>query len=200
MKSQKTIEYSKEFVNTSREMIVNRIKDELSPSRYAHVLRVEETAIELATRYDENIEKASIAALLHDYAKEKSNSFMKDTIINQNLDLDMLDYGNSIWHGPVGSILAKKEFYIEDEDILNAIFYHTFGRTQMSKLEKIIFVADYIEPKRHFKEAKKARKKAKESLDLATAYIIKKTLINLVDNNKKVFPKAVETYNESLTY
>lgn len=133
MKSQKTIEYSKEFVNTSREMIVNRIKDELSPSRYAHVLRVEETAIELATRYDENIEKASIAALLHDYAKEKSNSFMKDTIINQNLDLDMLDYGNSIWHGPVGSILAKKEFYIEDEDILNAIFYHTFGRTKMSK-------------------------------------------------------------------
>lgn len=200
MNSQKSIEYSQGFVNESRETIVRRVKEELSTSRYEHVLRVEETAVELAGKYDENIEKASVAALLHDFAKEKSSRFMKDTIINQNLDLDMLDYGNSIWHGPVGSYLAKKEFHIKDKDILNAIFYHTFGRPQMSKLEKIIFVADYIEPKRDFKEAKKARKKAEESLDKAMAYIVKKTLIHLVKNDKKVFLKAVDTYNESLNY
>lgn len=200
MNSQKSIEYSQGFVNESRETIVRRVKEELSTSRYEHVLRVEETAVELAGKYDENIEKASVAALLHDFAKEKSSRFMKDTIINQNLDLDMLDYGNSIWHGPVGSYLAKKEFHIKDKDILNAIFYHTFGRPQMSKLEKIIFVADYIEPNRDFKEAKKARKKAEESLDKAMAYIVKKTLIHLVKNDKKVFLKAVDTYNESLNY
>lgn len=200
MNSQKSIEYSQGFVNESRETIVRRVKEELSTSRYEHVLRVEETAVELARKYDENIEKASVAALLHDFAKEKSSRFMKDTIINQNLDLDMLDYGNSIWHGPVGSYLAKKEFHIKDKDILNAIFYHTFGRPQMSKLEKIIFVADYIEPNRDFKEAKKARKKAEESLDKAMAYIVKKTLIHLVKNDKKVFLKAVDTYNESLNY
>lgn len=200
MNSQKSIEYSQGFVNESRETIVRRVKEELSTSRYEHVLRVEETAVELARKYDENIEKASVAALLHDFAKEKSSRFMKDTIINQNLDLDMLDYGNSIWHGPVGSYLAKKEFHIKDKDILNAIFYHTFGRPQMSKLEKIIFVADYIEPNRDFKEAKKARKKAEESLDKAMAYIVKKTLIHLVKNDKKVFLKAVDTFNESLNY
>lgn len=200
MNSQKSIEYSQGFVNESRETIVRRVKEELSTSRYEHVLRVEETAVELARKYDENIEKASVAALLHDFAKEKSSRFMKDTIINQNLDLDMLDYGNSIWHGPVGSYLAKEEFHIKDKDILNAIFYHTFGRPQMSKLEKIIFVADYIEPNRDFKEAKKARKKAEESLDKAMAYIVKKTLIHLVKNDKKVFLKAVDTYNESLNY
>lgn len=199
MKSQVNIDYSQGYTNSSRKEIIKKVKKELSRSRFQHVLRVEQTAIEIAEIYDVDVEKVSIAALLHDYAKERSNRFMKDTIINENLELEMLDYGNQICHGPVASALAKKEFGITNKEILNAIYYHTFGSKNMSDVEKVIFIADYIEPKRKFKEADKARKNVKKSLDKTVSYIVKKTLINLIEKERKVYPKALETYNETIS-
>lgn len=200
MKSQVNIKYSQGFANSSRKEIIKKVKKELSRSRFQHVLRVEQTAIELAEAYNVNVEKVSIAALLHDYAKERSTRFMKDIIMSENLELDMLDYGNQICHGPVASALAKKEFDISDKEILNAIYHHTFGGKQMSDVEKVVFVADYIEPNRKFKEANKARKKVKESLDKTVSYIAKKELIHLIEKERIVYPKSLETYNETINY
>lgn len=190
-----TMVYQNNYINVSRDQLLKQVEEALSQKRFDHVLRVEETALELAKQYQVDEEKVSIAALLHDYAKEMPSAFMKDQIINENMDLDMLDYDNNIWHGPVASILARKQFDVSDKEILNAIYYHTFGHTQMSDVEKVIFIADYIEPSRQFKAANKARKKAQKSLDNTLAYIVRKTLVHLIDNQNKIYPKALETYN-----
>lgn len=195
---QQPMKYKKNYINTSREELVDLVKDELSPSRFKHVLRVEETAIDLAKVYDVNKEKVSIAALLHDYAKERSNSFMKEIVIKNDLDLDMLGYGPSICHGPVAAEIAKKQFKVKDEDILNAIFYHTFGRANMSDVEKVVFIADFTEPKRDFKEADEAREKAQKSLDSTIAYIASHTIVKLASEGKVIYPKALDTYNGAI--
>lgn len=189
------ITYSQNFISISRQELIEAVQAAMSKDRFNHVLRVEETAIALADQYNVNQEKVSIAALLHDYAKERETSDLKDTIINENLDLELLDYGNSILHGPVGSVLAQQEFDIEDDEIINAIYYHTFGRKNMTKVEQVIFVADYIEPGRDMKPAKKARDLAEDSLDQALGYIVKETLLHLIEKKKLIFPRALETYN-----
>lgn len=189
------MKYKNDYINKSRKELVDLVEDQLSSSRFKHVLRVEETAIDLAKAHGVDKEKVSIAALLHDYAKEQSSSFMEKIILEEKLDKTMLDYGNSICHGPVAAVLAEKEFGVKDKDILSAIYCHTFGRQNMSDVEKVIFIADYTEPKRSFKEAEKARKYAKDSLDKALAYIVQQTLLNLVEGNKAIYPQALDTYN-----
>lgn len=192
------MKYKKDYITIKRDELVSLVKAELSPGRFNHVLRVEETAINLAKVHGVDTEKVSIAALLHDFAKERSIHYMKDIVTQNNLDLDMLDYGPSICHGPVAAVIAKKQFKVRDKDILNAIFYHTFGRADMSDVEKVVFIADFIEPKRDFKEASKARDKAQKSLDSSLAYIASQTIIKLASEGKVIYPKALETYNGAI--
>src|SRR5699024_1695812 len=131
------------YTTFTREEIIENVAALMNEKRFKHVLSVEETALELAKKYGGDIEKVSIAALLHDYAKEQPEGEMLDLIISENLDLDLTQYGSSIWHAPAGAILARREFGIEDEEILRAITHHTIGAPVMSLVEQIIFVADY---------------------------------------------------------
>lgn len=108
------------------------IKKRLSPSRYIHTKNVQKLAIDMARMYDVDIEKISVAALLHDYCK------------NEN------EEDNNLKHAGMAADIAEKEYGIEDEDILNAIRYHTTGRRGMSTLELIIFLADTLEPGRSY--------------------------------------------------
>ena len=131
----------------------NEIKDyiecSMSKTRFSHVIGVIETAKMLAKRHDVNVDDAKLAALVHDVAKEKS---LKQTAALLRLahEESYLEYSDKVWHAPMGAIIAEKVFAIENKDILNAIKYHTTGRPKMSKLEKVIFVADYTEPNRTF--------------------------------------------------
>lgn len=130
-----------------------KMKELLPDKRFKHVLGVKETAVKLAEIYNCNVLKASIAALLHDCAK----TLTSEQLVNL-CDQNGVSYTpeetcdefttKSLLHSKAGSILAKNLYYINDEEILSAIFYHTVGRPNMSLLEKIIFVADYIEPGR----------------------------------------------------
>lgn len=167
----------------------------MSRSRFEHVLRVEETAIKLAQQFDADQEKASIAALLHDYAKEASHKRMRDVIIQENMDLEMLDYGGSIWHGPIGAVWAEREIGVTDTDILEAIAEHTVGAPEMNVISQIVFVADYIEPGRDHDAVHQARKKAKKSLKKAIQFILKETIIHLANHKKAIYPKTIQTYN-----
>jgi len=189
------IEYTNKYTDLTRESVLNRVQAAMSDKRYQHVLRVEQTAIQLAKEYGADVEKVSIAAITHDYAKEQSDPEMRDMIISENMDLELLEFGSNIWHGPVGSILVKKQLRVQDEEILEAISNHTIGSPHMSLVEKILYIADYIEPGRDFPEADKARAKAENSLEETIAYIAKETMKNLIENNKKVYPLAIETYN-----
>ncbi len=195
MTSQNTIEYTGNYTTFTREMILEKVSGAMSEKRFTHVLGVEKAAIELAERYGADFEKVSLAALLHDYAKEQAEGEMLDLIISENLDLDLTQYGSSIWHGPVGAILARREFNIEDEEILDAIAHHTIGAPKMTLVEQIIFVADYIEPNREFDGVEKARKLAETSIEEAVRYEIKETIRHLLTEEKKIYPKAIDSYN-----
>ncbi|MDA7026868.1 bis(5'-nucleosyl)-tetraphosphatase (symmetrical) YqeK [Bacillus sp. CLL-7-23] len=171
------------------------VKKQLTEARYTHTIRVMETAIELANRFGADVNKAEIAAIFHDYAKFRPKEEMKQMIISEGEALDVLDFHPELWHAPAGAILVKKEAGITDEDVLSAIKYHTSGRPNMTLLEKVIYVADYIEPGRSFPGIEEVRTLAETNLDLALIQALKNTIIFLLTKNQAVFPMTIATYN-----
>lgn len=184
------------YTELDRELLVQKVQMQMSGKRFRHVLGVEEAAIALAGKYGASIEKASIAALVHDYAKERSDEEFKQIIRKEGFDLDLLHWGNEIWHGLVGANLVQRELGIDDEEILQAMRVHTTGAAEMSLLDKIIYVADYIEPGRNFPGVEQARELAIVDLDVAVAYETKHTLAYLIEKEVPIYPKTLETYNK----
>lgn len=189
------MEFSGKYTLLKREELMQKVQMHMSERRFQHVLGVEETSIALAARYGASEEKASIAALTHDYAKERPDDEFELIIKRDGYDLELLQYGNAIWHGLVGASMVQRELGIDDEEILQAIRLHTTGAAKMSLLDKIIFVADYIEPGRTFPGVKEAREIALVDLDGAVAYETKQTLLHLIEQEQKIYPKTIETYN-----
>lgn len=189
------ITYSQSYIPLTREQLVDRLARALRPKRFQHVLRVEQTAIELAYLNHVDVEKASIAGLCHDYAKQRPDADFIQAIKKKGLDPDLLNYGNAIWHGVVGAELLKDECGIWDEDILNAVRHHTTGAAVMTPLEQIVYMADYIEPARDFPGVDRARAITKQDLGAGVAYQTKHTLAYLIQNDKPVYPKTIVTYN-----
>ncbi|NPC93388.1 HD domain-containing protein [Bacillus sp. WMMC1349] len=171
------------------------VKKQLTEARYTHTIRVMETAIELANRFGADVNKAETAAIFHDYAKFRPKEEMKQMIVSEGESLEVLDFHPELWHAPAGAILVKKEVGITDEDVLSAIKYHTYGRSNMTLLEKVIYVADYIEPGRSFSGIEDVRTLAETDLDLALIQALKNTIIFLLTKNQAVFPKTIATYN-----
>lgn len=167
----------------------------MSEQRFKHVLGVEETAVALAKKYGASPEKASIAALTHDYAKERPDEEFKMVIVRDGFDPELLNYNNAIWHGLVGASFVERELGITDAEILHAIRVHTTGAAKMSLLDKIIYVADYIEPGRDFPGVQDARAIAWADLDEAVAFETKHTLAHLLAQEQQIYPKTIETYN-----
>lgn len=195
MAMETNLTYEKDYINLSRKDLINKISNKLSKSRFEHVLRVEKAAINLAKRYEGDVEKVSIAALLHDIAKEQADEEMHDLIISENLNLDLLQYSNEIWHGPVGAVIAKREFGVNNESILDSIRQHTVGSRNMTLTAQIIFVADYIEEGRSFPKVKEARSLAKKSLKKAIKYKLSETIKYLIKLEEKIYPETIESYN-----
>lgn len=189
------VTYSGRYTTDSREQLLAKIAKQLKPTRFAHVQRVEQTAIKLANQYGVDVEKASIAGLVHDYAKQRPDEDFIEAIHHYQLDPDLVNWNNAIWHGLVGAELIKAELGIADEDILDAVRYHTTGNRYMTKLAQIIYMADYIEPARDFDGVEKARLLTSQNLELAVAYQTKHTLLYLLENNQRIYPKTIDTYN-----
>lgn len=152
-----SLRYSKKYVTLTRNELIKAVEGQMSSKRFKHVLGVEQAAVQLAGRYGVSLEAASIAALTHDYAKERSDEEMRALICNEHFDLEWLDYGSNIWHGPLGAVLVERELGITNSDILNAIRHHTVGAENMTQLEQVIYVADYVEPGRNFPGVEQAR-------------------------------------------
>jgi predicted HD superfamily hydrolase involved in NAD metabolism len=134
-----------------RSWIVARLKATLDPERFAHSLRVEQVALALARRYRVNRNKASLAALLHDCARRDGRSGLLRKARRLGLTIGPLEAREpKLLHGELGVLLAREEFGVRDREILAAIRHHTTGRPGMSKLEKIVYLADHIEEGRGF--------------------------------------------------
>ncbi|MBF8807779.1 MAG: bis(5'-nucleosyl)-tetraphosphatase (symmetrical) YqeK [Enterococcus lacertideformus] len=187
--------YSERYTAYSRERLMQKVQMRMSEHRFKHVLGVEETAIALAAKYGCSTEKASIAALTHDYAKERPDDEFIFVIQREGYDPELLRYGNAIWHGLVGATFVERELGITNEEILQAIRVHTTGAAQMSLLDKIIYVADYIESGRSFPGVQDAREIALLDLDEAVAFETKHTLAHLIEQEQQIYPKTIETYN-----
>jgi len=142
------------------------LKENLMEKRYIHVLGVVETAKKLAKINDISEEKAEIAALAHDVAKNLSKEKMKEMMKENNITISELEENNSnLWHSIIAPIEAKAKLGIENEEILDSIRWHTTGKENMSILTKIIYIADMIEPNRNFNGIEDLRKITFDNLD-----------------------------------
>ncbi|NLJ90097.1 MAG: HD domain-containing protein [Clostridiales bacterium] len=177
----------------------NKVREKLTTQRYIHTLGVASTSFCLALRYGADYNKANIAGLLHDYAKCMSDDVLLSKCREHNLPILEVEENNPyLLHSKLGAYYAKYELNIEDEDILNAITYHTTGRPNMSLLEKIVFVADYIEPNRSEKRnhnLQRIRKLSFSDIDLAVIDILESTLAYLGDDKSKIDTRTLDTYN-----
>lgn len=179
---------------------IDEIKDylklNLKPGRYGHTLGVAKTAIELAELYNEDITKAEIAALAHDVAKNLDKDEMKIIINDNNINLSVDEESTKeLWHAIVGPIVAKKVFHINDEDILGAIRWHTTGKENMSKLEKIIYLADLIEPTRKFDGVEEIREICFQDLDEGMIKALTHTTVYLLQSGCMVDLNTIKARN-----
>jgi predicted HD superfamily hydrolase involved in NAD metabolism len=179
-----------------REDALKIVKEQLTDHRYQHTLGVMETAISLAKRYGADVKKAELAAIFHDYAKFRPKDELRQIILAQKFPENLLHYHSELWHAPAGAYLVEVEAGIEDKEVLDAITYHTSGRPGMTLLEKVIYLADYIEPGRHFPGVDEVRALAKEDLDKALIQAVKNTILFLMKKNQPVYPDSFQTYND----
>ncbi|MCY1621724.1 bis(5'-nucleosyl)-tetraphosphatase (symmetrical) YqeK [Staphylococcus pettenkoferi] len=176
---------------------IELIKEKLPDKRYQHSLRVADTAVKLARIYEGDVDKAEMAGILHDYCKYDDLGYMYQIVRQHDLDPNLLSFGGEILHGPVCAALMKSEYDITDDEILTAIAYHTTGRAQMTKTEKIVFIADYIEPERQIPGVEEIRDMAynQGSLDHTIYEISKRTVLYLISNDITVFNTTIECLN-----
>ena len=179
--------------------ILNWLKNNLNEERYIHTLGTAECAKELANKFNLNSEKAYMAGLLHDCAKCFSNEKLLD-IIHQHLNVEeceMLNY--KTLHAPVSAYIAEKEFQIDDKEILSAIRWHTLGKLDMTDFEKIVFLADKIEPNTRCKEYScNIRQLLNEpnGINKALLKCYKETIKSLVKRDLKICLLTIDIYNK----
>lgn len=172
------------------------LKKEMDDSRFEHTLGVMYICASLAMRYEYDLERAMLAGLMHDCAKCMPNAKKLKMAEKNNLEITDLERKNPFMlHAKLGALLTKKKYDIDDEEILDAIRWHTTGRPNMTLLDKIVYVADYIEPKRDkAPNLPLIRKMAFENLDGALLKILEDTLGYLGDSPEDVDPMTRQTY------
>ncbi|HAL58877.1 MAG: HD domain-containing protein [Sarcina sp.] len=181
----------------SRVELIKTLEQELSYKRFIHTLSVAGTASSLAMCYGADLEKAETAGLLHDCAKCMDVRKMQKVCEKAGLTVSSFEADSgSLLHSKAGSVLAAEKYGITDPDMINAIRYHTTGRPGMSLLEKIIFVADYIEPGRFTaKNLPLIRRLAFSDIDEALMKILYDTLVYLNSTGLVVDPMTQKTYD-----
>lgn len=181
----------------TREKMLLRLKTKISEKRLEHSLGVEYTAAALAMLYGADIEKARIAGLLHDCAKGLMPKEKLEKARKHNIPINKLEEKNpDMLHSKLGAFYARYKYDVNDQEILDAIESHTTGRPNMTILEKIIFVADYIEPNRKYlRDMDEIRREAFTDIDACVIHILKNTLDYLEQREDEIDYMSKMTYN-----
>lgn len=185
---------TKEEYELLRADAVKWVKPRLKPKRFQHTLGVEETAVALARIFGCDPYEASIAALLHDNAKNMDVPSLYQ-ICQTSYPQDCLTMEfSSVFHAFAGAVLAKEQFPQLSEDIIHAVCYHTTGRPGMSLLEKIIYAADFAEPGREpFPGLEAIRERLFQNLDEGVFLILQQTVDYVKMKKKKIHPLTLIT-------
>ena len=191
---------------TISELVYKRLELSGHPNfikRYKHSVSVAEKAFHLANVHykdDSLAEKAYLAGLIHDYCKyEKAENYC-NVIKKNNLNIIYNDQVKSVYHGMLAPYFIKKELNITDVEILSAIEWHVTGKENMSPLEKIIYVSDYVEDLREGQTYAISRKIAEVNLDACVAYNSRSILQYLLEKKYAIFSSSIATYNYYIKY
>lgn len=172
------------------------IKSRMSEKRFIHSVNMAKAAAELAKRYGADPQKARVAGILHDITKETPGEEQLQILRDNDIILDDIQkITPKLWHAITGSAYVKQHLGIADIDILNAIRYHTSGRPNMSLLEKVIFIADFIGAERDYDGVDIMREKAQRSLEEAMEFGLSYTICDLARRKLPIHRDALEAYN-----
>ncbi len=172
------------------------LEQRLSPKRFRHSCNVARAARQLAQRYGADVEKAYFAGLMHDICKEMLFEDQKALMLAGDFAPDEAElHSKKLWHGIAGAQMLRTEFGVMDEDILNAVRFHTVGRANMSLLEEIIYIADMISDERDYKGVNKMRKLANENLQEAMLEAIRDSAATVLKKGVMLPQYSIAAYN-----
>ncbi|MDO5017850.1 MAG: bis(5'-nucleosyl)-tetraphosphatase (symmetrical) YqeK [Lagierella massiliensis] len=179
--------------------IIKDLKHNLSKSRYEHSVSVSKKAMEIGSRYGLDNEKLEIAGILHDCAKGQEEKYEKK--YSKEFKELLKDKKNSQYTNPflkhclLGMIVAREKYKVKDENILNSIKEHTTGSLNMSKLSKVIYLADKTEDYRDYDGVDDIRKLSLIDMDKAIVLSLNNTINYLIENDRQIAPESIELRN-----
>ena len=178
------------------EKIEKEVKEILSEKRFLHSVMVAKKAVELAIKYGENPEIAKIIGIAHDIAKEMTEEEYFDYVEKNNIEIDEIERENVfLLHAKVGADICKKRFGF-NEQMQNAVKYHTTGNVDMDNMAKIIYLADKIEDTRVYEGVEEARAKTDISLDEGMIFILARGMKKCEKENKALHPASKMLYDK----
>lgn len=179
------------------EKIITLIRSKLSADRFNHSLNVADSAKELALSYGADADKAYTAGLLHDVMKNASEEEQLGVLSEAGIELMPVERENKkLWHAIAGAAYVKFVMGIDDRDIIRAVRYHTTGRSGMSLLERIVYLADYISADRNYNGVEDMRRLCKSDSDEAILYALTLGIPDLVSKGRVIHPDSIDLYNE----
>lgn len=174
-------------------------KSRLSEYRYYHSLCVADAAKKLAKKYGADEKKAYLAGILHDIMKEEAPAIQLQWIVKSGIMLsDLEKKSQKLYHAMAGEAYCRMALKFEDEEVLSAIRYHTTGKKDMTLLEKVLFVADFISKDRNYDDVEIMRFKSSISLESAIHYAMGYTIQKLTETGALIHPDTTETYNQMI--
>ncbi|MGN1113632.1 MAG: bis(5'-nucleosyl)-tetraphosphatase (symmetrical) YqeK [Oscillospiraceae bacterium] len=173
------------------------LKENLSKKRYTHCLNVADAAVSLAKKYGADCDKAYIAGLLHDTAKEMPVEKQLELVKNSKLDVCEIETKTvPLYHAVAGAEVIQTLFDIHDKEIIDAVRYHTVACKNMSKLSQIIYLADLISADRSYKDVKKMRKYCDQSLEKGMLEALIFSISNSLEKGNTIPVSTLESYND----
>ncbi|MBR1802693.1 MAG: bis(5'-nucleosyl)-tetraphosphatase (symmetrical) YqeK [Clostridia bacterium] len=180
------------------EAIQNELKQILSEKRYLHSVGAMKKAEELAKIYGIDIEKAKLAALTHDIAKEMPKEEMLAYVQQNSIPINEIEQEQlGLLHGKIGADIVKKKYGFS-EDMQKAIEYHTTGSIQMDTLAKIVFIADKTEETRDYDNVEEVRELACQNLERCMLYLLNDVIKKNVKKEKLIALESIELRNQIL--
>ncbi|WP_310551540.1 bis(5'-nucleosyl)-tetraphosphatase (symmetrical) YqeK [Paenibacillus glufosinatiresistens] len=180
----------------NRRELMQSVSAQMPEKRWQHTLGVMSSAAELAHRYGGDPDKAELAAILHDVAKYWPVERQRAVIEENGLNKELLLYDKQLWHAEVGAFVAEHEYGVTDREVLDAVRYHTSGREQMTLLDRIVCLADYIEPGRDFPGVDRIRELSMKSLEEGLIAGLDSTISLLIAKRRIIFPLTVLARND----